>query len=673
MTRCTSAARAPFSFLLLLVASAAACGGAAPPTQAPSAALAAPPVAAPAVAQPDLSPVPRPSSLVAFARSQSVDGTIGKLRSLLHLPLPNSQDLLVKAVGEAVASTLDLSQPWDWAAAVDSEHVSLDSIDKHLVFAFSLAVKDAAPAKATLAEHFKLVPLADGGQLISGLGEALRKEAESDPDHDPGADDDTTMTCELAPAFGPASMRIVCTLGNTKGQPSLVPWLTRGATRLAPGPDLHFEAFLKPFRPLLQEQGKMMTGLASAAATANLSAGARGLVSAYLSDLVDFFVDLDGESLDLNLSETSARLEVSARFGSNNALLTRLSTSGADRNGPPPPAFWHLPADASTFGFQRGFDDALIAHARDMVLQVAGDELAKQGVKAADRKALTDSLKKLAVVPASAFASGFDVDGLAKAVAALPRAGAVDAPSGGASLWPMGPVLLGWRVIELDVPWDHISGAAGELVAALARLDDSNALRGANKSGPLRAPSFHTASLPKIATAWPKGSFHTTVLVPPPAPAAAAKGAKARTALKPLVIHVLVVPDGSRTWVGVGGDEAVLAAKVNTALTGTGETLESRADLASFKTASLGSASSLTMAGTAVWVASLAAIVDAEPKVLAGVLKAIAELPHHGSTPLVVRSAATGSTPPFSLTGSFEVSREFLEDVTMLAAKRGGM
>jgi hypothetical protein len=676
MIRC-SAARATFAPLAFIAVGSIACGGAAPPTQAPSA-LAKPVASAALPAAPDLSPVAAPQSLVISGRLAKPAASLATFGSWSHFPMPQADQVTEILLGEAVGPLVDLDQSVDMALAIDPARAGagFEAIQGGLLFAFSAAVKDADAAKTVLSERFKLVPAENGALVISGLGHATHRDGDEDPDED----GDFRRTCELAPAFGAAPTRLVCALGNDKALRTLGPWLTRGATRLPSPADAHLELRMRPIKGMLADQGKMLGTLLGSMLGSSLPLPSlREVLTAYVSDLVDFLLDVDTESVDVVLSDASARATVTLALSSATSTMARITTSNADRDGPPPAAFWQMPADADGVGFGRGIDDALIARPRELLLKVADEALAQGGVKDGDRKALLDAVAKLATVPPLVYASGVDADALAKAIAAAapedPHA-VVDVYRG----WALAPLLFGWYVGEVDEPGAQLEASIKDFVAAWARPGLAAAYR-SKLPGLGRPPAIRSVPLPKAASSWPKGAAHYAIefpplTVPPSAPkrsgAKDGKDKEHRSAPKPWVVHVLLVPDATRTWVGVSPDEVGVTAKLDAAMAGSGATLASRADLASLKSLRVGGASFFTLAGAATEIAAFGSSLQAPWHDVIGPVDDLRQAPHHGLTPILFTSAVSSPTPPSSAVVTLDVPRAAIDDLLVVIARHGG-
>ncbi len=573
------------------------CGGSPPAPQAP--ALARSSTAAPASPPPDLSPVAEPKTLVASARLAKPSASLAVVHAWTKLPTPGAEQVTELVANKSLGPVVDLDRPIDVAIAVSGE-----SRMPQAMAAVSAAVKDPNLVRAMLSEHFKLVPAPNGATLIQGPGDSAPKQEAEDDDDSSSGRDGGERTCELAPAYGDAPVRLVC---GTDGQAlaELGPWLTRTATRASAASDLHVDVRLKPVRAIINEQKRFVGALLNAVLGARPGAsGPRKLIASAAGDLADFASDLDTATVDVTLGDAGATASTSLALGGSSSALGRLLTEHPERGGPAPAAFWRLPADADFATFQRGVDEPDLARARGLSLELVAGLLRERGVKDADSKAVLEALGRLASSAPGAYASGLDIAAAQKALAAAQASPApgigIFGPSRKAESDPQvsarlaaAQAMLGWRLFEMDEAPERAMGALKDLAAAWSRPGISAAFRAKATSAP--APVFRLAPLRKGA-GLAAGAVHYVLEIHPfdGAPSLAAKL---------LALHFVVVPDGARTWIGVAGDEALAVSKVAAAL-GQGEgKLSSRADLAGLKGAPLGAAGFFTLRGLVETVA----------------------------------------------------------------------
>jgi hypothetical protein len=212
------------------------------------------------------------------------------------------------------------------------------------------------------------------------------------------------------------------------------------------------------------------------------------------------------------------------------------------------------------------------------------------------------ALAKLVGVAPTAYASGCDAFAVQSALAAKTSMGnqTIGAQRMAAE------ALLGWRIFELDQASAKTEAGMKDLAKALARPGIADAYR--KKTGGAMPPSFRALPAPK-GSLFALGTSHhvfeiaaadTAGRVPAPVSrlgAARRKPNGDEHGGKALVVHAIVVPDGNRTWVGVGADETLLVAKISAAIGTVGDTMSSRPELAELKTASVGAAGFFTARG----------------------------------------------------------------------------
>jgi hypothetical protein len=660
-----------------LLACLVACGASPPPPQAPAVTRSAAATAAP---PPDVSAVPEPPALVLSARLNKPSASLAAVHAWSKLPMPEAEQVTELVTGEALGPLVDLDQPIDVAVGLGGSGPRA----LQPMAAVSVPLKDPEGARALLSEHYKLVPAENGATLIQGLGRAAHKE-EADDEDDDGKGGGEERTCELAPAFGTAPVRLVCGW-HSRALAELGPWLTRTATRATTKSDLHVDLRMQPLRPIIVEQ-KRFVGLLLSGALASRSGGAgeRELAASVAGDIADFASDLDSVTFDMALADVGANATAMLKLTGTSSAAGRAATAHPERSGPAPAAFWQLPADADFALFQRGTDEADLARIRDLVLKAVGDALGDQGVKDADRKAVLDALAKVASTTPMVYASGLDAAAARKAVAAEKAAGArPESPERAEARRVAAEALLGWRVLELDEPATKATGALKELAAAWARPGVSAAYRAKN-SGP--APVLRAAPVGKGA-ALPPGSVHYVIEMQPLDDGSHAAGAKpkpddkakkAAGPSKPIAVHLLVVPDGARTWVAIAGDEATAATKVATTLKSSGAaspaqgdpSLASRAELAALKAGPVGAGGFLTLRGLAE-MEVLSAVLSGGSLGGTVELDEAAQMPGQGVVAIPFSLTAQPGGPPAATVAALQVPRGAIEDVVAAILRHGG-
>ena len=661
------------SFALAL--SVTACGSA-PPPQAPAAAR---PVATVTPPPPvvDLSPVPEPATLVVSARFAKLSASLATAHGWTKLPMPPSELVTELLTSEAVGPVVDLDQPIDFALAVVGTGARMKDLT-----AVSAAVKDPEKVKAALSERYKLVPGDNGALLIQGLGKPTRESGDDDGDEESKRtteDRESSRTCELAPAFGDSPVRLVCGF-TPKALAELGPWLTRTATRGTSTADLHVEVRMKPLQSTIADQKHLLGMLVGSVIGGRLGLSSlRDLAVALGLDLVDFAGDLDGVSTDLTLGDAGAQAAVTLKLTGTTSALARIATSHPERGGPAPAAFWQLPGDADIAMFHRGVDEAVLAKGRDLVLDAVRSALGESGVKDADRKGIVDGLAKLVSPSAMVYGSGIDGDAVRGAFAAERALTAQsEQTEKEQAKRQLIEAFLGWRVIELDEPSTRTAAGLKELAAALGRSSVGAAYR--EKLKDAVPPALRAMPVPKGA-ALPAGAQHYVLELhtlerkaPSPRPGKLAPPApkKPLPPMKPLLVHIFVLPDGTRTWLAVGGDEAVTASHLTTTLGTGGDKLATHAALAPLKDGSVGAGGFFTARGLPEAAQQVPLVLNGATWVAKETFDEAAQMPHQGLTPILFSSTAQAGAPGGVTVIRVTLPRDAIEDAVATILRHGG-
>jgi len=666
--------RAPtFARLVIAAGVAVSCGGATPPP-APAAPLQSAPVVQ-LPPPPDLRPVPDPAGLVVSGRIGNLSGIFATVRAWSNLPMPQSDQLTEILTGEAVGPLIDLDQPIDFAVATTGTgtHIAAQ-------VAVAAAVKDADAARTALSDRFKLAPGDNGVLVIQGLGRrSLHDDADQD---DSDGDDKDHRTCELAPAYGAAPVRLVCGI-DAGTLAALGPWLTRTATRAPAGSDVHVDVRLRPLKPAIPGLKRTFSVLAGGVLGPSGASGVRDAAMGLANDFVDSLLDLDTVSFDGQLSDAGAGLTTTTRFSGHTSAFTRMMIGHADGGVPTPAAFWRLPDDTDLAMFTRGMDPNDLGHVRELVLKLLDGKLTEDGVPEADRKLLVEALGKIPSSSPALYASGVDLDAVKKARGAIAALGT--APDRALELEAarvLSEALLGWHFVELEEASPRLSGAIKDLSAAWSRPGFAGVYRAKSKGGPL--PTIRTAPVPK-ATSLPKGSQHYVIEVPfePEASEPKVAGALAvgpgkgaarqpKGRSKPLLVHLFLAGDAQRTWLAFGGEEAFVASKLGAAIAGS--PANPRADLGFFKDARTDGAGFITLRTGSVF-AEQAAVLSRELGLGSSTLDALddlAHVPHGGNTPIVYSFTAKAGGSPATVVSQVQVPRAAIEDSIVGILRHGG-
>jgi hypothetical protein len=571
----------------------------------------------------------------------------------------------------AIGPVVDIDQPLDFAVALVG-----DASRPRVAAAVSAAVKDPEGARALLAERYKLVPAENGATIVQGLGRTSRKGEGDDDDDDAAAGfgPEADRTCELAPAYGSAPVRMVCGF-SPRAIAELGPWLTRTATRATSTSDLHVEFRETPLHAIVSQQKRFLALALSGVLGGFADApSVRELLTSAATDAADFVLDLDSASLEVLLGDTGASASVALKTASATSAIARLATAHPERGGPAPAALWQMPADADFAVFQRGVDEADMARGRDRVFKAAAEVLAKEGVKEEDRKALLEALGEFPFSAPLVYASGVDAAAAKKALAAgKPLGYQADRAERLEAARVSTEALLGWRLLALDDGAGKMPAAMKRLVAAWARPGLAAALRARNKDG--APPTLRAAPIAKGVSVVPTGSAHYVlqVALQPPGRADAGKpkpGEKKAAAAKPLTLHVFVVADGTRSWLATGADEMLVASKLSSALAQGGDKLAARSELASFKAGPVGAGGFVTLRGLGE-SAALGDVADGSFSAAFGDFDTPAQMSDQGLVPIPFSFTTQAGASPVSV-ASLQVPRAAIEDLVAVILHRGG-
>jgi hypothetical protein len=637
----------PASFLAaracVVALASVSCGGVAAAPQAPVTAVAPRATAAAPPPAPDVSQVADPPELALVGRLARPNASLAVIHGWSQLPFVQADQITELLVGDALGPLVDLDAPIDFAVSVQGEGTGIRGL-----LAVSAGVRDAAAAKAALGEKYTLVPGANGALLIQGLGHGQPPRDGNDDGPDDAASD---RTCELMPAYGVPSTRLVCA-EDPKALGELAPWLTRTAPRATAAADLSVDVRMAPLRPTLVAFRRVAAMLVGGLLGGSLSQGDHEAAVTLATDLLDFAVDLEGATFEVDLSDPLANAKATLRFSGKTSPLTRLALAHPDGGSAAPEIFWKLPIDSDLAIFERGIDATDLAKGARLAAQLFDKVLADVGLGGADRKAVLDAVAKVPSSAPLAYASGVDSD----AVDAAAR-WVADGSSTKDSARAVAQSLLGWRLMELDEPPARIQGALRDVASAWARPGVAAAY--ATHSKGVAPPAIRTSPLPKGASV-PKGSVHYAIDIPLLGEKAAVSGKKGK-ADAPLTVHVLVVPDGARTWVAVGGDPTLLASKVATAV---GASASARPELAPLDAEKVGAAGFFDVRSLPEAVVQLS-LLGGEPAAGAlSALQSVGTLPHRGLAPIVFTLTAQNES---TAAAALHVPRAAIEDAIVFA------
>jgi hypothetical protein len=612
----------------------------------------------------DTSAVPEPRGLVAFARVNRPDALIGAVGGWTKLPLPTGAELVRSLSDEAVGDVIDLSQPVDVALTVG---ISLRGVDPAI--AIAVAVRSFEQAKAKLGEQHRLVAGANGDLRVERARNRDRDTSRPAGGDDQGDDDDDAPTCVLAHAPEGAA-RLVC--GGPSALEALTPYLARTMPRAKWTSDVHLELRPEPVRRPLSDLRAGLPMLAQSVLGVS-SPAVRGLLDASIGEVVDLLEDADKVSIDGDVKESGLVATARFDFRSTRSTFARMTTM-TDRAGEAPPAFWHLPGDADTAFFGRGSDPKLFERPRELVAALLLEATDAAGMPEAERKAAGDlvanRMLSLFTNGVSVYAKGHDAAGVDRAVRARAALKPDDTPAQAEARRVLLEQALGW----------HLYAVAEPIASVGPILKDWSALWNRPAFAKWASAQGAASGLPRLrvapspaGVALPKETVHLEISVPrddiddergaaqraPPRPGGPDPKRK-KIARKPVVFHVLAVPDGATTWLALGIDARLVATKAAQALSTATDagTLGKAAGQEPLRDGKLNAAAVTTLRGLTV-LSAIDAVDDRSAFSLLGTL------PNKGMTPVFFTARAERG--PAGVVGTLRLPRAFIEDAVKLA------
>lgn len=652
-----------FAGCAALLVIAVGCGGGNPPP-APTAPAPSPiaPVAGPSKV--DLSPVPEPTGLIVVGRIAKPDAILRAAGTWTGLPLPGGNELVRMVTDEAVAASIDFSQPVDGAVVLAGSR----SAPKPL-WAFSLPVKSLDDAKSKLGARHRLTATTNGAFKIEGLGSS--GVLGGDRGHD---DDEDELDCALAPAVSPPSSgRIVC-----GAQEELTPYLTRTLPKQTFPNDLHVEMRFAPVRGPVSDLRAQLPILARTL-MGSQSQAVRELVDAAIGELGDIVADTNQITLDGTFDDKGIKLDVRAEYGSAKSLTAQVATTSVDKAGPPPPAFFHLPQETDVAMFSKGTDPKLFAHVREIMSNLLVEAFTEGGMAESEKKTIKDLVAGRMMPLFSGplvYGKGYDAAAVEKAAAAKKAAKGKDAAIDDAEK-VLGEQIVGWHLLQVGEPIANVGPMLKDWSALWARPAFQAWAKKAASAKMLSklkiAPAPAGATLPKetvhLEITIPRDDMEDASSPPPPPPPPGAKPQPRpkpkMVARKPIVAHVLAVPDAGATWLAIGfGDPTLLVKKVAASLSSAPDqgTLGKTPTVEPLReTAKMNGAMMLSMRGLLVVTAG-----DRHDSAFSK----LSSLPNKGASPAFatfVAQGPQGEAKAGVATGTIRIPKGLIEDAVRLA------
>lgn len=507
-----------------VVASLVGCAGARqapPPREAAVEPVSGPAYVAPG--EPDLSPVAAPGEVIVVGRLQSPVQSVDLLASWTGLPL-NWRTLMDGALPQT-------------SLGPGREVLALDAPVDLLV---TLPRAGSAP-EPRMAFSVGVASLEGALELAEALDEDI--EAVGTRLYRIGGRND--LTCMLGPAAGRAPARLVC--GDGFGDvEELMPYMTRTLPRETVGAaDLHVELRVEPIRrvygPTLAQAGQLgipflvrELSLDDPRLDRAVAEAARGLLAEGIALIDD--VDRLSLTVDLDGPAGAARAAMAADFRGTKSWTGTTLLDAMPRATSAPDAFWNLPADVPAASFSAPSNPERWREVRRsageildalMVVGKVPDPLRKQVTKLVEQT-LTRSLAAVVVQgpnPAPSQRAGADSDSDDPEIRILPTL----------------IQQLGWQISQIEAPAKEYT----DYFDGFVRVYND---RATTKLLEERIPGLGPAAIPRLAAkpagaGFPAGSRRYELTV-----TSSTDGAPVTVTQ----LHLVVVPDGERTWIAFG-------------------------------------------------------------------------------------------------------------------------
>ena len=629
--------------LLILTGVLCGCAGA---KQQPSSAKATPggPLRVES-AQADLSPVAAPKDLVLVARAERLDNAAVTVARWMNMPF----DLrMLDTLGPGLSQALRADVPVE-AAVVLGDNADTEVPQPNAVFSAGLTSLDA------------------GRQLFEKFGRKLEETS-------PGVwmtTDESPLACGLAPALGRAQVRVVC--GDRRVDvATLLPYATRGLPLQAMGAsDVHIELKLAPIRERYEQRLRQIKALAIpmilhelGISDTRLSRPITDILYALGDEVVDVIDDLDRILIDARLAQNPDRVDVSTTldFTHAHSWSAQALADAAKRASGAPASLFELPRDSTMASYVTTQNPKSYETLMHHITTLIDGTLAHLDVNAKLRDEFSRSLDQLNAARTSTGACG-----------AAPGTAAAASDSSKPNIFE---AFSAWQVCVYDqqasASVTTSFDAAAKIFAdqAFRKAFDARALsirrRAAVPGLPAGTIGYEFKSDSTALTAAATRLFSGESASPKPKDKPKDKSAPAEKSSVGQ-IYIYVVPDGTRTLIGMGTD-----------------TKEIISHLAAMRKASpenrIGTMQELSWLRMEPAIAggyfTLSYVMDsvgkrARARGIVGNQKGdvLATAPHHGATPIPFVWAVHGDAAAPKLQCSLRMDRAVFEDLVSLSGQ----
>lgn len=516
----------------LFALSFSACGSPPPPVVAKPVAAAPPPRVEVAVAPPE-PPLndSAPKDMTARIRAENFEMSWKNAERLLRTvgvgaPGLSPDHLAMGLLGPSVASVIDFAGPVDLAFfGTDFER-------------FAVAVPVAAEMQPRLGKLFHL-------RQHRGLWRMGSGSSEDEGENMPGA----LGACAFVGVEDESGARVVCA-GDEALLESAGLYLGRTVTREMRDGDVRLD--------VLGED--IFARIADDASDGNTNDWAEAAGEQYV---IGFFRDIERLSLVGSWGKSDIEAEAVLSFHPHASGLSRAISARVPLHSPSTASFLRLPKDSVIAMHGHAGNAQALVPLRDQFMRAFSAEMVNDGYDPAMLETFNKQVSNLFFTGGSySLAYGIDRAGAEKALEAYAKD-----PKKPALRAAAFKSLRGWSMFAVDEPAEKWAKGIEELVRVGNELDRKrNGGVAITSSTPVKGRNDDermTTTMVVVAppAALPKGSVHVEIRAKPlkkDAPPAYTK-------------HLYVMPEGGRTWIGVGEDEAPMLARLRAAREGISE------------------------------------------------------------------------------------------------------
>lgn len=611
----------------------------------------------------DTSPVEAPGELVLHLRWKNPGATIANAASFASMPpaMVNSnlragvQGVLDEIISgdvnpEKMSQVVDLEAPIDMVGVAD---LSGRGPAPEPMMGWSIGLTDVDGALA--ASKGKPEPIGAGVWKI-------------------GTDNRWGAKCAVSAAAGKSPARLVC-VEKKRDLEKLAAYVARNVAAM-PDAAEDMSATLN-LRGVLDKYGRQWSNMARGAPVfaKELENGVPAFDQALMDTANALALEADGLINDADSVRVAVSLDpakglvskMELRFAGNKSWTVQTMLDGADKKGPAPEHFWMLPARSETATYGRAGNPARWKPVFETISSLVegaleGEKIGTPG----DRKAIANLLR----LPTGKYAASVAANGHFEGAAA-DKAGFDDVLD----------ATVGWHLVGVDDDPKEIRTWLDEAVKVYNRPTLQKLFKKELRSDAKNLPEVRTVRAPRELGAGalnieitipevedPMGEI-TGAMGPPPA-----KPGKSKTI--DLKVHLMLMSDNGRTWLGVGSDPTKLA-KLMEGLKGKTpgpNSLAGRSELSRLKTEKHNAVTVTSLDGfmgalrPMMNIAMLGAAAAGASQPAQEIMDAIEKMPNRGKTPIFAIVDVDGGQKP-TMSVQMTVPKQTLEDVGFLVQK----